>query len=398
MTALEIPPPPRQPARARIARVLFERAVSGLERLEVIAPDGRPLRHQPGAPRMEIRSDAFFHRLAASGKIGFGEAYVAAEWAADDLAGVLSAFAERLSHLVPGPLQRLRRIYEPLQPHVERNTPAGARANIARHYDLSNDLFAAFLDETMTYSCAVFEPGDSLADAQRRKYAAICDLAGIGEGDHVLEIGTGWGGMAMHAASTRGCRVTSITISREQKQLAEQRVRAAGLERQVEILPCDYRQMRGHFDRIVSIEMFEAVGEEYWPGYFAACDRLLAPGGRMALQTITMPDDRYRASRRSYTWVHKYIFPGGLIPSERAIAAALERGSRLRVSSATEIGHHYPATLRAWRERFLARFEEVRGLGFDDTFRRTWEFYLAYCEAGFRHGAIGDVQLVLERR
>ena len=397
MSTLEIPPPPRRPARARIARTLFERAVSGLERLEVIAPDGRPLRRHPGAPRMEIRSDAFFHRLAASGKIGFGEAYVAAEWAADDLVGVLSAFAERLSHLVPRPLQRLRRIYEPLQPRMERNTPAGARANIARHYDLSNDLFAAFLDETMTYSCAVFEPGDSLADAQRRKYDAMCDLAGVGKGDHVLEIGTGWGGMAMHAAATRGCRVTSITISREQKRLAEQRVRSAGLERQVEILLCDYRQLHGRFDRIVSIEMLEAVGEAYWPEYFAVCDRLLAPGGRMALQTITMPDDRYRASRRSYTWVHKYIFPGGLIPSERAIAAALERSSRLRVSSTTQIGHHYPATLRAWRERFLARFEEVRGLGFDDTFRRTWEFYLAYCEAGFRHGAIGDVQLVLER-
>jgi len=397
MTTLEIPPPPRRPARARIARALFERSVAGLERLEVIAPDGQPLRRQPGAPRMEIRSDAFFHRLAASGKIGFGEAYVAAEWAADDLVGVLSAFAERLSQLVPRPLQRLRRIYEPLQPRMERNTPAGARANIARHYDLSNELFAAFLDETMTYSCAVFEPGDSLADAQRRKYDAMCGLAGVGEGDHVLEIGTGWGGMAMHAAATRGCRVTSITISREQKQLAERRVRAAGLERRVEILLCDYRQLHGRFDKIVSIEMLEAVGEEYWPEYFAVCDRLLAGGGRMALQTITMPDDRYRASRRSYTWVHKYIFPGGLIPSERAIAAALERGSRLRVSWATEIGHHYPATLRAWRERFLARFEEVRGLGFDDTFRRTWEFYLAYCEAGFRHGAIGDVQLVLER-
>jgi cyclopropane-fatty-acyl-phospholipid synthase len=397
MTTLRIPPPPRRPARARIARGLFERSVSGLERLEVIAPDGRPLRRQPGAPRMEIRSDAFFHRLAASGKIGFGEAYVAAEWAADDLVGVLSAFAERLSHLVPRPLQRLRRIYEPLQPRIERNTPAGARANISHHYDLSNDLFAAFLDDTMTYSCAVFEPGDSLADAQRRKYDAMCDLAGIGQGDHVLEIGTGWGGMAMHAAATRGCRVTSITISREQKQLAEARVRAAGLERQVEILLCDYRQLDGRFDRIVSIEMFEAVGEEYWAEYFSVCDRLLAPGGRMAMQTITMPDDRYRASRRSYTWVHKYIFPGGLIPSEQAIATALERGSRLRVSSSTEIGHHYPATLRAWRERFLACFEEVRGLGFDDTFRRTWEFYLAYCEAGFQHGAIGDVQLRLER-
>jgi cyclopropane-fatty-acyl-phospholipid synthase len=397
MTPFMIPPPPRRPTRARIARALFERAVAGLERLEVIAPDGQPLRRQPGAPRMEITSEAFFHRLADSGKIGFGEAYMADEWGADDLAGVLSAFASRLTSLVPVPLQRLRRLYEPAQPRHERNTPDGARSNISRHYDLSNELFAVFLDETMTYSCAVFEPGDTLADAQRRKYQAVCDMAQLRSGDHVLEIGTGWGGMAIHAASTTGCRVTSITISQEQKALAERRVRAAGLQGQVEVLLCDYRNVHGRFDKIVSIEMFEAVGEEYWPEYFGICDRLLAPGGRMALQTITMPDRRYRASRRSYTWVHKYIFPGGLIPSERAISQALAHGSRLRIADSTEIGHHYGPTLRAWRERFLARFDEVRALGFDDTFRRTWEFYLAYCEAGFRSGAIGDVQMVLER-
>jgi cyclopropane-fatty-acyl-phospholipid synthase len=397
MTPFTIPPAPRLPTRARVARALFQRALAGLERLEVIAPDGRPLRRQPGAPRMEITSDAFFHRLAGSGKIGFGEAYMAAEWCTDDLAGVLAAFAARLTSLVPPPLQRLRRLYEPLQPRRERNTPAGARANISRHYDLSNDLFAVFLDETMTYSCAVFEPGDTLEDAQRRKYQTVCDLAQLESRDHLLEIGTGWGGMAIHAAATSGCRVTTITISREQKALAEQRVREAGLEGQVEVLLCDYRQVRGRFDKIVSIEMFEAVGEEYWPEFFGICDRLLTPGGRMAMQTITMPHRRYRASRRSYTWVHKYIFPGGLIPSEPAIARALEQGSRLRVASSSEIGQHYGPTLRAWRERFISRFDDVRGLGFDDTFRRTWEFYLAYCEAGFRSGAIGDVQLVLER-
>jgi cyclopropane-fatty-acyl-phospholipid synthase len=203
--------------------------------------------------------------------------------------------------------------------------------------------------------------------------------------------------MAMHAAATSGCRVTTITISQEQKALAERRVREAGLEDQVEVLLCDYRQVRGRFDKIVSIEMFEAVGEEYWPEFFGICDRLLTPRGRMAMQTITMPHRRYRASRRSYTWVHKYIFPGGLIPSEPAIARALERSSRLRVASSREIGQHYVPTLRAWRERFVSRFDDVRGLGFDDTFRRTWEFYLAYCEAGFHSGAIGDVQLVLER-
>ena len=323
MSRLSIPPAPRSPTRARIARSLFERAVHGLERLEVIAPDGRALRSQPGAPRMEIMSDAFFHRLAGSGKIGFGEAYMAEEWRSDDLAGVLSAFATRLTSLVPRPIQRLRRLYEPLQPGHERNTPDGARANISRHYDLSNELFATFLDETMTYSCAIFAAGDTLEQAQRRKYQAMCDLIDLRSGDHMLEIGTGWGGMAMHAAATSGCRVTTITISQRQKQLAEQRIREAGLDGQIEVLLCDYRDVRGRFDKIVSIEMFEAVGEEYWPEFFGICDRLLAPGGCMSLQTITMPHGRFRATRRSYTWVHKYIFPGGLIPSEPAIADAL---------------------------------------------------------------------------
>ena len=396
MNVYAVPPAPVAPRRARIARALFERAVARLE-VEVIGPDGRALHRLPGAPRMEIRSDSFFHRLGASGKIGFGEAYMAGEWIADDLAGVLSAFAARLQQLVPRPLQRLRRWYEPLQPRDERNTPTGARANISRHYDLSNELFALFLDETMTYSCAVFEPGDSLADAQRRKYQAVCEMTGIGAGDSLLEIGTGWGGMAIHAAGTTGCRVTSITISERQCQLARRRVREAGLDGLIDVRLCDYRDVRGRFDAIASIEMFEAVGEEYWPEFFGACDRVLTPGGRMALQTITMPHDRYRATRRTYTWVHKYVFPGGLIPSEQAVVDAVARGSRLRLAATRDIGHHYAPTLAAWRERFRARAAEVGALGFDDVFRRGWEFYLAYCEAGFRSGALGDVQLLLEK-
>ncbi|HEY0388275.1 MAG TPA: cyclopropane-fatty-acyl-phospholipid synthase family protein [Gaiellales bacterium] len=390
-------PPPRAPIRSRIARALFEQTLDRIEGLEVIGPDGRAIRADPGAPRMEITSDAFFDRLAAAGKIGFGEAYMAGDWLADDLVAVLEAFAARLTSLVPQPLQRLRRLYEPRMPADERNTEPGARSNISRHYDLSNELFATFLDETMTYSCAVFEPGDSLADAQRRKYRAIADLAGLRADHHVLEIGTGWGGMAIHAASTVGCRITTITLSKEQHALTTERVRAAGLDDRVDVLLRDYRAMEGRFDRIVSIEMFEALGEEYWPVFFGVCDRLLAPGGRMALQTITMPDARYRASRRSYTWIHKYIFPGGLIPSEQAIDQALAGASELRVAGRRDIARHYAPTLRAWRERFLAHWEDVRALGFDDTFRRMWEFYLAYCEAGFRTGAIGDVQLALER-
>jgi len=392
-----LPAPPRSHVRARIARGLFARAAARLHGIEVVLPDGDLLRPQPGAPRMQILSEAFFHRLGATGKIGFGESYMAGEWRADDLPGVLTAFAHELTSLVPRPLQLLRRVVDPLQPRSQRNTPEGARANIARHYDLSNELFGLFLDETMTYSCAIFEPGDTLADAQRRKYQAICDRIQLRESDHLLEIGTGWGGMAMHAVATTGCRVTTITLSEQQQQLARRRLREAGMEDHVKVLVRDYRQLDGRFDKLASIEMLEAVGERYWAEYFAACDRMLAPGGRMALQTITMPHGRYRASRRSYTWIHKYIFPGGLIPSERAIDAALAGGSALRATASAQIGDHYAPTLRAWRERFLERFDEIRALGFDDTFRRTWEFYLAYCEAGFRHGAIGDVQLVLER-
>jgi len=390
-------PPPRAPVRSRIARALFERAVSGLERLEVVGPDGGMIRPDPGAPRMEILSERFFDRLAVDGKIGFGEAYMAGEWRSDDLPGVLYAFAAGLTSLVPAPLQRLRTLYEPRIPAHEANTVDGARRNIQRHYDLSNDLFALFLDETMTYSCAIFEPGDTLAAAQRRKYRAMEQLAGLEPGHHLLEIGTGWGGMAIHAAAEVGCRVTTITISEQQHAFASERVREAGVADRVEVLLRDYRALDGQYDRIVSIEMFEALGEEYWPVFFTACERLLAPGGRMALQTITMPDARYRASRRSYTWVHKYIFPGGLIPSEEAIDTALRGASRLHVVDRRQIGQHYGPTLHAWRERFLARWEDVQALGFNETFRRMWEFYLAYCEAGFRAGALGDVQLAMER-
>jgi cyclopropane-fatty-acyl-phospholipid synthase len=322
---------------------------------------------------------------------------MAGDWAADDLAAVLGAFAARVETLLPGPLQRLRRVYEPGLPAEERNTVAGAARNIARHYDLSNEMFALFLDPTMTYSAAVFEPGDTLEAAQIRKYEALCGLVELAPGDHLLEIGTGWGGFAIHAASTRGCRVTTATISRAQAELARERVARAGLADRVQVVLSDYRNLAGRYPKIVSIEMLEAVGEEYWPVFFESCDRLLEPGGAIGLQTITMPHRRYVASRHAYSWVHKYIFPGGLIPSREAIDRALHESSGLRVTAATEIGHHYATTLRHWRERFLSRSEGVHALGFDRTFVRMWEFYLAYCEAGFATGALGNAQLRLAR-
>jgi cyclopropane-fatty-acyl-phospholipid synthase len=394
---------PSAPLRARAARAIFHRAVSGLN-LRVLFPGGRVAgRGGPDSPVLRIRREApFFARLGRSGLIGFGEAYMVGDWDADErgggLAGVLTAFAARLTTLVPAPLQRLRRWYDQRPPAGEDNTVEGARRNIHRHYDLSNDLFGIFLDETMTYSSAWFEPGDTLADAQRRKIDGILDMAGVREGSEVLEIGTGWGALAIRAASERGARVTTVTISEEQKTLADKRVAAAGVADRVDVQLRDYREIDGQYDAVVSVEMIEAVGEEYWPTYFATLDRTLRPGGRVGLQAILMDHDRMLATRRSYSWIHKYIFPGGLIPSREAIDRALHDASTLRVTHHGEIGHHYATTLRMWRQRFLAQRERVHSLGFDHTFVRMWEFYLAYCEAGFATGALGNAQLRLARR
>jgi cyclopropane-fatty-acyl-phospholipid synthase len=251
---------------------------------------------------------------------------------------------------------------------------------------LSNDLFSIFLDETMSYSAGWFAPGsDDLLEAQHRKIDGILDMAGVTAGQHILEIGTGWGRLSIRAAQ-RGARVTTLTISAEQATLAEQRIAAAGMSDRVQVLLRDYREARGSYDAVVSVEMVEAVGEEYWPTYFAALDRLLKPGGRVGLQSITMPHDRMVVSRNDYTWIHKYVFPGGLIPSLEAIEQNLAEHTGLRIVERRTLGPDYARTLHHWRERFLARGEDVAGLGFDETFRRMWEFYLGYCEAGFRVG------------
>jgi cyclopropane-fatty-acyl-phospholipid synthase len=397
---LGVPAPRRVPLRATAARSLFVRTVRRLpgDGVRLVMPSGEvAVDGRPGGPTLTIHRDDFFHRLGADGKIGFGEAYMAGDFTADDLAATLTEFAKGLNRLAPGPLRWARRLLEPGLPAAEDGTVGNTARNIARHYDLSNDLFALFLDETMTYSCAVFAPGDTLAEAQRRKYAALADLAGVRSGEHVLEIGTGWGGMALHLAG-RGCRVTTATLSIAQAELARERIAAAGMDGAVEVIVADYRMLEGRYDRIVSIEMFEAVGERYWPEFFARCDALLRPGGTVGLQTITMPHGHYRATRRAYGWIHKYIFPGGLIPSVEAIDGALRSRSPLRIDGAPhEIGPHYATTLRHWRERFVERAADVAALGFDIEFRRMWEFYLAYCEAGFRAGALGDVQLRLAR-
>jgi cyclopropane-fatty-acyl-phospholipid synthase len=293
-------------------------------------------------------------------------------------------------------MQRLRRFYVQHQPSRERNTLVGARRNIARHYDLSNDLFSLFLDESMTYSSAWFEPGDTLEQAQARKIERLLDATGVGLGTKLLEIGTGWGALAIRAAQ-RGATVTTITLSTEQAALARQRVEAAGVAGRVDIRICDYREIDGEYDAVVSVEMIEAVGEQYWPAYFSSLERVLAPGGRVGIQAILLEHDRMLATRDQYTWIHKYIFPGGALPSLEAIDDVVAKHTGLRVLDTQAFGQDYATTLREWRTRFDAHGREVDALGFDLRFRRMWDFYLAYCEAGFATGYLDVAQLVLSR-
>jgi cyclopropane-fatty-acyl-phospholipid synthase len=350
-----------------------------------------------------VRPDTFFARVGRDGLIGFGEAYMAGDWTADDPAAVLTAFAARMDRLVPKPLQSLRRSYVASHPASDRRTGDNSRSNIARHYDLSNELFAQFLDPTMTYSSAWFSQhpdlvghpptSDDLEKAQVAKIERLLDRVGVGEGTRLLEIGSGWGELAIRAAR-RGAQVTSITLSQEQQALVRDRVAEADLADRVQVRLEDFRAVRGTFDAVVSVEMIEAVGIDHLPEYFATIARVLAPGGRVGVQAITMPHHRVLATRDTFTWVHKYIFPGGQIPSIEAIESA-GRAAGLGIEEDFRFGAHYDHTLRLWQEQFTAHVDQVRALGFDDTFVRMWEFYLAYSRAGFASGYLDVRQLVL---
>jgi cyclopropane-fatty-acyl-phospholipid synthase len=334
------------------------------------------------------RPDELFRRLGRDANIGFGEAYQAGDWSSPQLADLLTAFATQLATVIPPGLQELRVWAQRVRRHVETNTAAVSLRNTSAHYDLSNEMFATFLDETMTYSCAWFDSvevddDDDLTQAQLRKIDAVLDYAGVTKGSEVMEIGTGWGALSIRAAQ-RGAMVTSLTLSVEQQRLAQQRVCEAGVADRVTILLQDYRAAVGKYDAVVSVEMIEAVGADHWPTYFATLDALLKPGGRVALQSITMPHDRMQVSRRAYTWINKYIFPGGLVPSIEAIEAGVAEHTELRITARHDLGPDYARTLSCWRKRFLAKSQDVSALGFDQTFVRTWDYYLAYSEAGFR--------------
>jgi len=397
---------PDSRARAAVAEALFTRMTARLP-LRVTGPAGRMSGGGgPGSPVMTLYRPAdFYRRVGASGLIGFGESFMAGDWDCDDLTALLTVFAGQAGTLVPRWLQPLRRLAVRPHPAADDSSEAGARRNIHRHYDLSNDLFALFLDETMTYSSALFgdqgpaPPGGLAADArrlaaaQRRKIDRLLDLTRVGPSTRVLEIGTGWGELAIRAAA-RGAQVLTVTLSEEQRTLASQRIGNAGLSHRAAVELRDYRRVTGQFDAILSVEMIEAVGERYWPAYFAALDRLLAPGGRGGLQSIVMPHDRMLATRHTHTWVLKYIFPGGLIPSVTAIEDNLARTS-LRVAGRHDFGRDYAETLRIWRDRFCARAAELPGLGFDDVFRRMWLLYLCYAEAGFASGYLDVSQFLI---
>jgi cyclopropane-fatty-acyl-phospholipid synthase len=384
----------------RVAIAVLERVMPHLEggTLEVRLPNGSTRSFGSGpAVLLTIESDRFFRRLATRGKLGLGESFTAGEWHADDLV----AFLELLLRNADTAAERYPRLNRFLNARPRPNRRQGllhARRNIGYHYDLGNDLFQLMLDETMTYSCGIFEAeGESLEQAQLRKLRRVCDRLGLQEGDRVLEIGCGWGSFALVAAGEYGAHVTGLTISGEQAALARERVVVAGLGDRIEIVEEDYRAHRGSYAKVASIEMLEAIGERQFPTFFSSCDRFLEPGGIACVQTILVPDNRWERYRRSPDWIERYVFPGCLIPSMTALTTAMTSSSALMVHEVEEIGFHYAETLRRWGERFHERLGDVRALGYDERFEKTWDFYLAFCEAAFRTRALRDVQLVLTR-
>ena len=389
-------PPKSAPIRAALAR-RFLRRVATQTGIRVEFPDGTRFGPSNGPVMELLLPERFLARLGVDGKIGFGESYMAGEWDSVDLVELLEAFARHADSLVPRPLQLIRRRYEACRPSTEENDRPGAARNIARHYDLSNDLFAIFLDESMTYSAGLFSnEHTTLEQAQAHKIERLLDASGVRQGTRLLDIGTGWGELALRAAR-RGAQVTSLTLSNEQANLGRNRVAAEELGGMVDIRVQDYRDVVGIFDAIVSVEMIEAVGERWWPVYFQTLDRCLAPGGRVGLQAITMAHERLLATRSSWSWIHKYIFPGGIVPSEQAMENTMATYTDLAVVNRLSFGLSYATTLACWRQRFCDGADEIGQLGFDETFRRMWSFYLAYSEAGFRSGYLDVVQLVLTR-
>jgi len=387
-----------------LARRFLLRLFAGIrdERLDVIE-NGR--RHTFGSPNATLRAEVVVRsprvwRQILRGSTGLAETYMDGLWDSDDIVALIRIAARNF-----GPMDRARhrwryvlRSAQHLADMVPHNDPDGARRNIAAHYDLGNSLFSLFLDATMMYSCAFFEsPEVTLEEAQDAKLDRICRALRLGPDDHLLEIGTGWGAMAVHAASHYGCRVTTTTISREQHDSAIDRVRAAGLEDSVTVLLEDYRSLTGTYSKLVSIEMVEAVGWQYFDTYFRHCSQLLEPDGLMLLQAITVDDRAYEGEKASKSFINTVVFPGGCLPSLEVIHRCLARHTDMRTVALEDITHHYAETLSRWRAGFSASAERAENLGYDERFRRMWMLYLSYVEAGFRERRIGDVQMLLAK-
>jgi len=351
------------------------------------------------AAHVTVLDPAFYRAVAFGGHVGAAESYVDREWTTPDLTALVRLFV-RNRDVLDGLETGLARLAQPMRAALHawnRNTRRGSARNIRAHYDLGNDFFEHFLDETLTYSAGVFErPGASMRDASMAKYDRLCRKLAIGPEHHVVEIGTGWGGFALHAAAKYGCRVTTTTISREQHELASRRIREAGLADRVTVLLKDYRDLDGTFDRLVSIEMIEAVGHHYFETYFAQCADLLAPDGLASIQAITIQDRFYESARREVDFIKRYIFPGSCIPSVSVLAGAAAP-TDLRLVHLDDMTPHYAETLRRWRHRFLENWDAIEALGFDDRFRRLWEFYFCYCEGGFDEAVLGSVQLLFAK-
>jgi cyclopropane-fatty-acyl-phospholipid synthase len=384
----------------RAVRARLEALTAG--RIVLVDGDRTESYGDPGAVplRVTVRDARFYEAVAFGGALAAGEAYADGWWDVNDLTALIRLMLRErdlLDGLERGPaaiLNPARRLLNALR----ANTRAGARRNIRAHYDLSNDFFAEFLDETMTYSAGVFSgPEVSMRDASRAKYERMARLLDLRRGDRVVEIGGGWGGFALYAAGTVGCHVTTTTISAEQHRLARERIDASGVADRIVLLQRDYRDLEGSFDKLVSIEMIEAIGHAQYGRFFEQARRLLAPGGTAAIQAIVIADERYESARREVDFIKRFIFPGSCIPSRAVLRDAAARAG-LEVTESHEIGLHYAETLRRWRANFEARGDRIAALGFDERFRRLWRFYFSYCEGGFDERAIGTVQMSLAPR
>lgn len=373
--------------------------------LQVALPEGRTIDYGDSSSEqsalLSINDNNFFPRIILGGDVGLGEAYVDGLWDSPDVVGLFALLTRNREDLADGGflLTAFSRSFDRIRHLLRDNTLKGSSRNIREHYDLGNDFYRTFLDSSMMYSCAVFQsPDETLENAQKNKKRAIIEKLKLGPNDHILEIGCGWGGFAIEAVRQTGCRVTGITLSPAQMAWAKERIRQEGLQEHIDIRLLDYREVEGHFDHIVSIEMLEAVGHKWLKHFFHRCDSLLKPGGLMAIQTITIPCEIYDYHRRGTDWIRKHIFPGGHLPSLSAIQEAISSHTSLAIHEMQEIGHHYVDTLREWRNRFLAHVPTFETLGLGDSFLRKWDYYLATCESGFATKATGNVQIVLAKR